>query len=90
LFRVWCSVSHSRRKEKGRIYLEDARRRQSEDATNGAAARPVVAAREGRAREERVGDKGKGEGNRDEAEALSPELSMSRAPASPPTEAGVG
>jgi len=54
--------------------------------TNG----PVVAAREGRAREERVGDKGKGEGNRDEAEALSPELSMSRAPASPPTEAGVG
>ena len=44
-----------------------------EDETNGAAARPVVAAREGRAREERVGDKGKGEGNRDEAEALSPE-----------------
>jgi len=57
-----------------------------EEVTNG----PAVAAGEGRAREERVGDKGKGEGNRDEAEALSPELSMSRAPASPPTEAGVG
>ena len=59
-----------------------------EEVTNG----PAVAAGEGRAREERVGDKGKGEGNRDEAEALSPEaglLSMSRAPASPPTEAGV-
>jgi hypothetical protein len=29
------------------------------DRTNGAAARPVVAAREGRAREERVREKGK-------------------------------
>jgi hypothetical protein len=47
-----CYVSHSRRKEKGRAYLEDARRRQrlGEDVTNGAAARPAVAAREGRAR----------------------------------------
>jgi len=33
-----------------------------EEVTNG----PAVAAGEGRAREERVGDKGKGEGNRDE------------------------
>jgi hypothetical protein len=31
----------------------------SEDVTNGAAARPVVAAREGREREERVREKGK-------------------------------
>jgi hypothetical protein len=36
------------------------------DRTNGAAARPVVAAREGRAREERVREKGG-----DEPEALS-------------------
>jgi len=51
-----CSVSHSRRKEKGRAYLEDAvvaGKGLGEDRTNGAAARPV-AAREGRAREERV------------------------------------
>ena len=51
------SVSHSRRKEKGRAYLEDAliaRKGLGEERTNGAAARPVVAAREGRAREERV------------------------------------
>ena len=48
-----CSVSHSRRKEKGRAYLEDALvagKGLGEDRTNGAAARPVVAAREGRAR----------------------------------------
>jgi len=32
-----------------------------EDRTNGAAARPVVASREGRAREERVREKGKEE-----------------------------
>jgi hypothetical protein len=31
----------------------------SEDVTNGAAARPVVAAREGRAKEERVRETGK-------------------------------
>ena len=48
-----CSVSHSRRKEKGRAYLEDALvagKGLGEDRANGAAARPVVAAREGRAR----------------------------------------
>jgi hypothetical protein len=64
-----CSVSHSRRKEKGRAYLEDALvagKGLGADRTNGAAARPVVAAREGRAREERVRKKGG-----DEPEALS-------------------
>ena len=48
-----CSVSHSKRKEKGRAYLEDALiagKGLGEDTTNGAAARPVVAAGEGRAR----------------------------------------
>jgi hypothetical protein len=51
-----CSVSHSRRKEKGRAYLEDALvagKGLGEDRTNGAAARPVVAAREGRGESER-------------------------------------
>jgi len=51
-----CSVSHSRRKEKWRAYLEDALvagEGLGEDRTNGAATRPVVAAREGRAKEER-------------------------------------
>jgi len=50
-----CSVWHSRRKEKGPAYLEDALvsgKRAGEDRTNGAAARPVAAAREVRAREE--------------------------------------
>ena len=57
-----ASVSHSRGKKKGRAYLEDALvagKGQGEDRTNGAAARPAVAAREGRAREERVREKGK-------------------------------
>ena len=57
-----CSVSHSRRKEKGWSYLEDtlvAGEGLGEDRTNGAAARPVVPASEGRAREERVREKGK-------------------------------
>jgi len=36
-----------------------------EEVTNGVAARPVVAARERRAREERVRNKGKGLRNRD-------------------------
>jgi len=48
-----CSVSHSKRKGKGWAYLEDtlvAGKGLGEDRTNGAAARPVVAAREGRAR----------------------------------------
>ena len=61
------SVSHSRRKEKGRAYLEDtliAGKGLGEGRTNSAAARPVVAAREGRAREERVREKGKGLRNR--------------------------
>jgi hypothetical protein len=47
-------VSHSRRKEKGRAYLEDALvagKGLGEDVTNGAAGRPIVAAREGTARE---------------------------------------
>jgi len=46
-----CSVSPSRRKEKGRAYLEDAfiaGKGLGEDKTNRAAARPVVAAGEGR------------------------------------------
>jgi hypothetical protein len=76
-----CSVSHSRRKEKGRAYLEDALvagKGLGEYRTNGAAARPVVAAREGRASEERVREKGNWERFKkqreeggDEAEALS-------------------
>ena len=40
---------HSKRKEKGRAYLEDALvagKGLGEDRTNGAAARPVVAAKE--------------------------------------------
>jgi hypothetical protein len=41
-----------------------------EDVTNGAAARPVVDAREGRTRAERVREKGKGGRNRDEAERI--------------------
>ena len=48
-----CSVSHSRRKEKGQAYLEDALvagKGLGEDRTDGAAAHPVVATREGRAR----------------------------------------
>ena len=50
------SVSHSRRKEKGRAYLEMllAGKELGEDVINGAAARPVVAAKKGRAREDRV------------------------------------
>ena len=73
-----CSVWHSIRKEKGRAYLEDALvagKGLGEDRTNGAAARPVVAAREGR--EERVlcPRDGKGETDLtergDEPEALS-------------------
>ena len=46
-----CSVWHSIRKEKGRAYLEDALvagKGLGEDRTNGAAARPVVAVREGK------------------------------------------
>jgi hypothetical protein len=49
-----CSFSHSRKEEKGRAYLEDALvagKGLGGDRTNGAAARPVVAAREGRAKE---------------------------------------
>ena len=68
-----CSVSHSRRKEKGRAYLEDALiagKGLAKDRTNGAAARPVVTAGEGRAREERVREKGKGGRNSDEPEAV--------------------
>ena len=62
-----CSVWHSRRKEKGPAYLEDALvagKGMGEDRTNGAAARPVAAAREGRARKERVREKGKEEQGR--------------------------
>ena len=50
-----CSVSHSRRKEKGWSYLEDtlvAGEGLGEDRRDGAAARPVVSARE-RKREEK-------------------------------------
>jgi len=55
-----CSVSHSRRKEKGRAYLEDALvagKGLGEDRTNGDAARPAVAAREGRERERRESER---------------------------------
>jgi hypothetical protein len=86
-----CSVSHSRRKEKGRAYLEDALvsgKGLGKVRTNGAAARPVVAARGGRAREERVREKGKvseTEGG-DEPEALSGErLSLSGRAVSEPS-----
>ena len=51
-----CSVSHSRRKEKGgghTWWMLVAGKGLGEDVTYGAAARPVVAASEGRAREER-------------------------------------
>jgi len=61
--RLGHSISHSRRKEKRRAYLEDALvagKGLGEDVTNGAAARPVLAAREGGAREERIREKGKG------------------------------
>ena len=56
------SVSHSRRKEKGRVYLEDALiagKGLGEDTTNGAAARPVVAAGEGTARDDKSLREGK-------------------------------
>ena len=49
-----CSASHSRRREKGPAYLEDALvagKGLGEDVKNGAAARPIVAAREERDRE---------------------------------------
>ena len=62
-----CSVSHGRRKVKGRAYLEDALvagEGLGDDRKNGAAARPVAAAREGRARKERVREKGKDEQGR--------------------------
>jgi len=41
-----------------------------EDVTNGTAGRPVGTAGEGRAREERVREKGKGGRNSDEPEAV--------------------
>ena len=49
-------------KEKGRAYLDDALvagKGLGEGRINGAAARPVVAARDGRGREETVREKGK-------------------------------
>jgi hypothetical protein len=58
-----CSVSNSRRKEKGgghTWWILVAGKGVGEDVANGAAARPVVAAREGRPREQRVREKGKG------------------------------
>jgi len=57
-----CSVWHSRRKEKGRAYLEDALiagKGLGEDRINGAAARPVVAAGEGTARDDKSPREGK-------------------------------
>ena len=68
-----CSVSHSRRKEKWWADLEDALvagKGLGEDRANGAAGRPVGTAGEGRAREERVREKGKGGRNSDEPEAV--------------------
>ena len=62
-----CSVSHSRRKEKAWVYLKDtlvAGKGLGEDRTNGAAARLVVAAWEGRVREERVCPREEGKGLR--------------------------
>ena len=49
-------LAQPKEREGARAYLEDALvagKGLGEDRTNGAAARPVVAAREGRAREER-------------------------------------
>jgi len=74
-----CSVSPSRRKEKGRAYLEDALiagRGLGEDRTNSAAAGPVVAAGEGRGEGRRESErKGEAESCKkqrgDEPEALS-------------------
>ena len=67
--RVWGAPSRTAEgKRRGvQAYLEDvliAGKGQGEDRTNGAAARPVVAAGEGRAREERVREKGKALRNR--------------------------
>ena len=55
-------LAQPKEREGARAYLEDALvagKGLGEDRTNGAAARPVVAAREGRARDERVREKGK-------------------------------
>ena len=61
--RVWGAPSRTAEgKRRGaQAYLEAliAGKGQGEDRTNGAAARPVVAAGEGRASEERVREKGK-------------------------------
>ena len=60
-------IAQPKEREGARAYLEDALitgKGLGEDRTNGAAARPVVAAREGRARDERVREKGKGLRNR--------------------------
>ena len=55
-------LAQPKEREGARAYLEDALvagKGLGEDRTNGAAARPVVASREGRAREERVREKRK-------------------------------
>ena len=55
------------KEEKGRAYMEDALiagKGLGEDRTNGAAARPGVAAREARVREERIRVKGNCSRNR--------------------------
>ena len=67
--RLGHSISHSRRKEKRRAYLEDALvagKGLGEDVTNGAAARRVVAAREGRAE----GSPREGKGSRKQREEM--------------------
>jgi len=68
-----CTVWHSRRKEKGPAYLEDALvagKGLGEDRTNGAAACPVAAGREGRGRRE--SERREGEDELEATERLSP------------------
>jgi len=68
LFRVWGAPSRTaEEKRKGRGIpggCSSPAKGLDEDVTNGAAARPVVAARERGARIERVREKGKGWRNR--------------------------
>ena len=78
--RVWCAPSRTeepRRKEKGRAYLVDSRRRQragrrrDEWRRRSTSRSPPV--KESQGMRLRESEKGKGERNRDEPEALSPE-----------------
>ena len=85
-----CSVSHGRRKEKAghAWWMLVAGKGLGEDVTNRAAARPVAAVRDKTKGGDSQRERERGRRNRDEPEALSRELSMSRAPASLPPRAG--